>query len=41
MERSQVIDNIRQVAASVLPKGSTVYLDDAVFEQEIAKILEQ
>ena len=26
MERSQVIDNIRQVAASVLPKGSTLYL---------------
>lgn len=26
MERSQVIENIRQVAASVLPKGSTLYL---------------
>jgi len=26
MERQQVIDNIRQVAARVLPKGSTVYL---------------
>ena len=26
MERSQIIDNIRQVAASVLPKGSTLYL---------------
>jgi predicted nucleotidyltransferase len=26
MERSQVIDSIRQVAASVLPKGSTLYL---------------
>ena len=26
MERTQVIDNIRQVAASVLPKGSTLYL---------------
>ena len=26
MERQQVIDNIRQVAASVLPKGSRLYL---------------
>ena len=26
MERTQVIDNIRQVAARVLPKGSTLYL---------------
>ena len=26
MERAQVIDNIRQVAARVLPKGSTLYL---------------
>lgn len=26
MERAQVIENIRQVAASVLPKGSTLYL---------------
>lgn len=26
MERQQVIDNIKQVAARVLPKGSTLYL---------------
>ena len=26
MERAQVIDNIRQVAARVLPKGSALYL---------------
>lgn len=26
IRRSQVIDNIRQVAARVLPKGSTIYL---------------
>lgn len=26
METSQVIENIRQVAAQVLPKGSTLYL---------------
>ena len=26
MDRTQVIDNIRQVAAQVLPKGSTLYL---------------
>ena len=26
MERSQVIDNIRQVAARVLPRGSKLYL---------------
>lgn len=26
MERQQVIDNIRQVAACVLPKGSRLYL---------------
>lgn len=26
MERQQVIDQIKQVAASVLPKGSTLYL---------------
>jgi len=26
MERSQVIDSIRQLAARVLPKGSTLYL---------------
>ena len=26
MERSQVIDSIKQVAAQVLPKGSTLYL---------------
>ena len=26
MERQQVIDNIRQVAARILPKGSTLYL---------------
>ena len=26
MEKSQVIDNIRNVAAQVLPKGSTLYL---------------
>ena len=26
MERAQVIENIRQVAARVLPKGSTLYL---------------
>ena len=26
MERSQVIDNIRQMTASVLTKGSTLYL---------------
>lgn len=26
MEKAQVIDNIRQVAARVLPKGSTLYL---------------
>ena len=26
MERTQVIDNIRQVAARVLPKGSVLYL---------------
>jgi len=26
MERTTVIDNIRQVAANVLPKGSTLYL---------------
>lgn len=26
MERTQVIDNIRQVAARVLPKGSALYL---------------
>ena len=26
MERNQVIDNIRQVAARVLPKGSELYL---------------
>ena len=26
MDRTQVIDNIRQVAARVLPKGSTLYL---------------
>ena len=26
MKRKQIIDNIRQVAAQVLPKGSTLYL---------------
>ena len=26
MKDSEVIDNIRQVAASVLPKGSSLYL---------------
>lgn len=26
MDRAQVIDNIKQVAARVLPKGSTLYL---------------
>ncbi len=26
MERTQIIDNIRQVAAKVLPKGSALYL---------------
>lgn len=26
MERAQIIDNIKQVAAQVLPKGSTLYL---------------
>lgn len=26
MERAQIIDNIRQVAARVLPKGSSLYL---------------
>ena len=26
MERTQVIDNIRQVAARILPKGSMLYL---------------
>lgn len=26
MEHSQVIDNIKQVAKQVLPKGSTLYL---------------
>ncbi len=37
MKDSEVIDNIRQVAASVLPKGSSLYLygsrarGDAIF----------
>ena len=26
MDKSQIIDNIREVAASVLPKGSSLYL---------------